>query len=46
MKTVKKTARFLIIALLSKRIYHYVVTKNDSEQKHPANPSQISVQCN
>ena len=46
MKTVKKTARFLIIALLSKRIYHYVVTKSDSEQKHPANPALISVQCN
>lgn len=46
MKTVKKTARFLIMALVSKRIYHYVVTKNDSEQKHGANPSQITIQCN
>lgn len=46
MKTVKKTAQFLIIALTSKRIYHYVVTKSDSEQKHPAYPSQISIQCN
>lgn len=43
MKTVKKTARFLITALVSKRIYHYVVTKNDREQKHTADPSQISV---
>lgn len=46
MKTVKKTAQFLIIALLSKWIYHYIVTKNDSEKKHPANPSLISVQRN
>lgn len=43
MKTVKKTARFLITALVSKRIYHYVVAENDREQKHAADPSQISV---
>lgn len=42
MKTVKKTARFLITALVSKRIYHYAVTENDREQKHAADPSQIS----
>lgn len=46
METDKKTVRVLIIALISKRIYHYVVAKNDSEQRHPANPSQISVQRN
>lgn len=46
MKTARKTAQFLIIALISERIYHYVVTKNDSEQKHPADPSRISIYCN
>lgn len=46
MKTAKKTAQFLIITLISKWIYHYVVTKNDSKQKHLADPSQISIYRN
>lgn len=46
METVKKTVQVLIIALIRKLIYHYVVAKSDSEQRHRANPSQISVQRN
>lgn len=38
MKTVKKTAWFLIIALIRKWIHHYLVTENDREQRQPVTP--------
>lgn len=38
MRAVEKTVQFLLMALVSKRIYHYIVMKSDIEQKHPANP--------